>query len=198
RRIRIHSKKQSVYNQGDEPFFRMYVMEGKLRAYFYHDDGREFISNVYKKGEFFGHEFVFTKEPYNHSVETFEEAKIAQIARDDFLELLHKNLSVTRTFLQIMSREIIYKNQQLVGLAYDSVRKKVANALVCVAKKDINTSNTDTCLIRISRDNLSALAGTANETISRMLSDFIDERLISKEVNAIRIYSIKKLKEIKQ
>lgn len=197
-RTRTYRKKQSVYHQGDEPYFLMYVMEGKVRAYFYHDDGREFISNVYKKGEFFGHEFVFIKEPYNHSVETFEEAKIAQIARDDFLELLQKNLSVTRNFLQIMSREIIYKNQQLVGLAYDSVRKKVANALVCVAKKDINTSNTDTCLIRISRDNLSALAGTANETISRMLSDFIDERLISKEGNAIRIYSIKKLKEIKQ
>src|SRR5699024_12717107 len=122
RRIRIHSKKQSVYNQGDEPFFRMYVMEGKLRAYFYHDDGREFISNVYKKGEFFGHEFVFTKEPYNHSVETFEEDKIDQIARDDFLELLQKNLYVTRIFLHIMTIVIINNTYKLIWLAYDYVR----------------------------------------------------------------------------
>jgi CRP-like cAMP-binding protein len=52
--------------------------------------------------------------------------------------------------------------------------------------------------IKISRDDLAALAGTANETISRMLADFKDEKLLTKEGNAIRIFSVNRLKNIKQ
>ena len=197
-RTRTYKRKQSIYHQGDEPYFLMYVLEGKVRAYLYHDDGREFISNIYKAGDFFGHEFIFGREVYNHSTETFEDTRIAQISRDDFLELMQNHSSIARKFISLMSREIIYKNQQLSNLAYDSVRKKVANALIRMAHKTVSSPQIDDCLIRASRDNLSALAGTANETISRMLSDFIEEGLISKEGNAIRIHSIKKLKEIKQ
>lgn len=197
-RTRIYRRRQSIYHAGDQPYFLMYVLEGKVRAYLYHDDGREFISNIYRSGDFFGHESIFGRETYNYSVETFEDTKIAQISRDDFLELMQTHSSIARKFISLMSREIIQKNLQLSNLAYDSVRKKVANALILMAQKTISSPEVDDCLVRVSRDNLSALAGTANETISRMLSDFINEGLISKEGNAIRIHSIKNLKEIKQ
>ena len=84
----------------------------------------------------------------------------------------------------------------MLGFAYDSVRKRVANALVNVAEK--SGSANDDVTIKISRDDLAALAGTANETISRMLADFKDEKLLTKEGNAIRIFSVVRLKNIKQ
>ena len=74
----------------------------------------------------------------------------------------------------------------------------MANALIQIADKTLSGEQADECLIRISRDDLAALAGTANETISRMLSDFKDEKLIMKEGNAIRILSIHNLRNIKQ
>ncbi|ULT28807.1 helix-turn-helix domain-containing protein [Sphingobacterium sp. E70] len=42
------------------------------------------------------------------------------------------------------------------------------------------------------------MAGTANETVSRMLSDFKEEKLISKEKGKIFINSIKNLRDVKQ
>jgi len=77
------------------------------------------------------------------------------------------------------------------------VRKRVANALVNVAEKSALSSKDDEIMIRISRDDLAALAGTANETISRMLADFKDERLITKTGNAIIIPSVAKLKAVR-
>jgi CRP-like cAMP-binding protein len=51
--------------------------------------------------------------------------------------------------------------------------------------------------LKISRDDLAALVGTASETVSRMLADFKEESLIAKSGNAIQILSIQKLKNIK-
>ena len=52
-------------------------------------------------------------------------------------------------------------------------------------------------LKKISRDDLAAIVGTASETVSRMLADFKEEKLIEKSGNAIKICSINRLKNIK-
>jgi CRP-like cAMP-binding protein len=97
----------------------------------------------------------------------------------------------------LLSGNIKEKEVQMLGFAYDTVRKRVANSLVSVALKTVDTEDQDEVVIRISRDDLAALAGTANETISRMLADFKDEKLITKEGNAIRVFSIERLKNVK-
>lgn len=101
-------------------------------------------------------------------------------------------------FIKLLSGNVKEKEEQMLGFAYDSVRKRVANTLVQVAVKSVSDENQDEVVIRVSRDDLAALAGTANETISRMLADFKEEKLITKEGNAIRIFSIRKLKNIRQ
>jgi CRP-like cAMP-binding protein len=86
----------------------------------------------------------------------------------------------------------------MLGFAYHSVRKRIANALVSVAEKLKTNADADTCVIRVSREDLASIAGTANETISRTLADFIDEGMLSKKGNSIEVHSIEKLKNVKQ
>ena len=66
--------------------------------------------------------------------------------------------------------------------------------LWCRLQKIENDSST----IKISRDDLAAMVGTASETVSRMLADFKEEKLIEKSGNAIKITAVSKLKNIKQ
>ncbi|MNL62859.1 cAMP-activated global transcriptional regulator CRP [compost metagenome] len=86
----------------------------------------------------------------------------------------------------------------MLAFAYDTVRKRIANALVSIAEKTVDTTVKDECVIQISREGIATIAGTANETISRVLADFRDENLIAKEKSAIRIFSVKNLRKVKQ
>jgi CRP-like cAMP-binding protein len=52
-------------------------------------------------------------------------------------------------------------------------------------KSGININEVNACTIDITRDGIASIAGTANETVSRMLSDFKEEKLISKEKGKI-------------
>lgn len=194
-RVKKIKKKQAIYEAGDTPHFVYYVKKGKIRTFLNYIDGRELSTSICVAQQFFGHEAPLLDEAYRDSAVALEDSDVALIPKDSFFELLYRKPAIATKMVRVLSAEIRQKESQMLGFAYDSVRKRVANALVHVAEK--SGEPTDSCLIRISRDDLATIAGTANETISRMLSDFKDEYLISKEGNSIRIHSIEKLKRIK-
>ncbi|MBD1430758.1 response regulator [Sphingobacterium litopenaei] len=197
-RVKVYKKKQLIYEDGDAPIYVYYLVKGKVRTYLYYQDGRELSTNIHTDEQFFGYESILLNERYTESASALEDTEVALIPKDKFFELMFNKPVIATKFIKLLSGNVKEKEEQMLGFAYDSVRKRVANTLVHVASKAITTSNQDEVVIRISRDDLAALAGTANETISRMLADFKDEKLIIKEGNAIRIYSIEKLKNIKQ
>lgn len=197
-RIKTFKKKQLIYEEGDSPVFIYYVIKGKVRTFLYYQDGRELSTGIHIDDLFFGYESILLNEKYTDNAGALEDSEIALIPKDKFFELMYKKPAIATKFIKLLSGNIKEKEEQMLGFAYDSVRKRVANTLVNVALKSAEDASQDEVLIRISRDDLAALAGTANETISRMLADFKDEKLIVKEGNAIRIYSIEKLKNVKQ
>lgn len=194
-RVKRVRKKQAIYEAGDTPHFVYYVKNGKVRTFLSYIDGRELSTAIYVESQFFGYGSPLVNEQYSDSAVALEDSEIALIPKESFFELLVRRPAIAEKMIRMLSGDIRLKEVQMLGFAYDSVRKRVANALVHVAEK--SDTKTNDCIIKISRDDLATIAGTANETISRMLADFKDEQLISKEGNAIRIHSISKLRSIK-
>lgn len=197
-RVKVYRKKQLIYQESDTPVYLYYVKSGKIRRFLCYLDGRELSTDILVPDSFFGYGALLRQERYRDNAEALEDAEVALIEKDQFFELLYRKPGIANRFIQWLSGNIRGKEDQLLAFAYDSVRKRVANALIRVAEKTAQPGTTEECLIRITRDDLASLAGTANETISRMLADFKDEKLIRKEGNAIRILSIERLRNIKQ
>lgn len=196
-RVRTYKKKQNIYMDGDQPLNVYMVKIGKVRTYLVYQDGREIITGIYTAGEFIGYESVLLNTPYPENAEALEVAELHLIPRHDFNTLLFKDHGIAKRFIQLLSGNLQERQEQLLKLAYNSVRKRVADALVTLTEK-FHTTDADSCEIKISRDDLAAMVGTANETISRTLTDFKDEKLIKKEGSTINILSIEKLRKIKQ
>lgn len=197
-RVKTFRKKQLIYQEKDSPLYLYFIKKGKVRSFLYYLDGRELSTGIFSENNFFGYESLMLQQRYSDCTETLEETEVVLINKDRFFEILYRKPAIASQFIKLLSGNVREKEEQLLGFAYDTVRKRVANSLIQVAEKTMTDQEQDECLIRISRDDLAALAGTANETISRMLSDFKDEKLITKEGNAIRILSMKRLRNIKQ
>jgi len=191
------SNKQVMYIEGDEPAFLYYLVKGQVKTYRRFKDGRELSSNLYHDGDFFGYESICSGQSYTDNAATLTECEIIQIPKIDFMSSLLNHQIISKTFIGLLSGNVNDKGKQMLQLAYSSVRKRVAEALLQVAGKFGNIDS-DSCTIRISRDDLAALVGTASETISRMLADFKEEKLIDKSGNAINILSVEKLRHVKQ
>lgn len=196
-RVRSFRKKQSIYMEGDNSSNVYLVKTGSVRTYLIYEDGREITTGLYKEGEFFGYESVLLNKPCTDNAETSEASELHLISRDEFHALLFKNPGISKKFIELLSGNVKEKQEQLLKLAYNSVRKRIADALISLAEKFGNPGS-DTNILKVSRDDLASMVGTANETVSRTLADFKDENLIEKEGSSIKILSLNKLKKIKQ
>ena len=68
--------------------------------------------------------------------------------------------------------------EQMVNIAFATVRQRVAKALLDIDKQRILRNNEDNG-ISIAREDFAGLIGTATETAIRMLTEFKDEGLIT-------------------
>ena len=82
---------------------------------------------------------------------------------------------------------------QLLQMAYSSVKKKTANTIIQFAEK-INVKPNDS--IRISRNDLASVAGIATETFIRTLSGLKKDGLIDIEGRNIKILDLEMLKNV--
>lgn len=196
-RMRTYKKKQHIFMEGDHPSNVFMVKSGSVRSYMVYQDGREITTGMFVSGEFVGYDSVLLNKPYSENAETLEPSELNLISREEFNALLFKNPGISKKFIELLSGNVKEKQEQLLKLAYNSVRKRIADALVSLGEK-FGEKGSDSGSIKISRDDLASIVGTANETISRTLADFKDEGLIEKEASTIRILSISKLKKIKQ
>jgi CRP-like cAMP-binding protein len=87
---------------------------------------------------------------------------------------------------------VVEREEQLLNLAYNSLRKRVADALITLQRK-YQKGNEEHFSIHISREDLANIAGTATESLIRTLSDFRGEKLIDIKDGNIILLNEKKL-----
>lgn len=195
RSINKYKKKHLIYSEGNHPSRLYYVLKGKVKAYKRNEDGKEFITNLYNTGDFVGYLALLEGRNYRESTEALEETELAVIPRSEFEELLGSNPMVMKKFIGILAQNVQEKEEHLLNIAYNSLRKKVADTLVILYNK-YNPNQDASFLIDLSRENLAAIAGVAKESLIRMLGEFKEEQLIDLEGSQIHILNLKKLQDM--
>lgn len=190
-----YKKKQVVYKEGSNPHYLYYVMSGRVRTFKTHDDGKDLVMDLYNTGDFFGYTALLEGGVYKETAETMEETELALVSKKDYEELINSNPAIARKFVSLLAKNVVDKEKQLLGIAYNTLRKKVAEALVSLQKK-YHTNKQEPFVVDISRDDLATIAGTATESLIRTLSDFKAEHLIDIKSGKVIIANDKKLENL--
>jgi len=195
RNINKYKRKQVIYSEGNHPGRLYYVVKGKVKAFKTNDDGKELVTELFCPGDFLGHVALLEGSTYKDTAQALEDTELAAIPREDFEELVNNNKEISQRFIQLLAKNISEKENQLIGIAYNSLRKKVAEALVTLHKK-YNVKNERRFEININRGSLASIAGTATESLIRTLSDFRDEKLVEIKSGGIVILNEEKLEHL--
>ncbi len=189
-----YNKKQILYQENKRPRFLYYLVKGKVKGYKIHEDGKEYITDIYSSGDFIGYTALIEDMNYDDSTTIMEESDILQIPREDFQQMIYGDISIAAKFIRIVTQNVKEKEERLLSLAYSSLRKRVAKALVDLNAK-FNEDGENRSL-EISREDLAHYIGTATESLIRTLSDFKSEKLIEIKEGKIRILDLNKLKNL--
>jgi CRP-like cAMP-binding protein len=195
RTVNKFKKKQLIYAEGNVPYRLYYIEKGKVKTYKTNDDGKDLVINLYNEGDFFGYIALLEGTMYKESAEAIEEAEIALIPKIDFENLVNNDRTIMQKFIQLLANNVSEKEKQLLNLAYNSLRKRVADSLIMLYNK-YKPAGGGHAPIDMSRENLANIAGTAKESLIRTLSDFKDEKLIDIKGGDIIILNEKKLENL--
>jgi len=186
-------KKAIIFSAHTLPHVLYYVVSGKVKTFKVNEDGKEYITGLYKAGDFFGFIELIQESPYQSSAMTLEESEICTIPKKDFFALIYNNHEIAQKFIKLLSNSVMEKEEQLLNLAYNSVRKRVAEALMLLYDRYHKDANGENFSMAISREDLANIAGTAKETLIRTLADFKEEQLIRIQGAEITILNKDKL-----
>ncbi|MEO6837399.1 MAG: response regulator [Ginsengibacter sp.] len=187
-----YRKKQSIYAEGNHPHGLFFLISGKIKTYKSNENGKELTISLYNSGDFFGYNALLENTTYKESAETLEESQVSIISREDFEILINNNKTVAQKFIKLLAQNVAEKEEQLINLAYNSLRKRVADAIITLSKKYKEEGHID-FIIHISREDLAHIAGTTTESLIRTLSDFKNEKLIEAEAGFVKVLNEKKL-----
>ncbi len=196
RSLKTHKKKELVFSEGNYPIGIYLVNKGKVKTFKSNEAGKELITGIHKEGDFLGYVPLLEDIAYNESAEVLEDAEIYMIPKQDFFTLVYNNKEVSRKFIQLLSNNLSEREDRLIKLAYNSVRKRVAEALVMLHDRYQSTNSAKTP-ISINREDLAGIVGTATESVIRTLGDFKDEKLIEIQKGDISVLNIDKLTKLK-
>jgi CRP-like cAMP-binding protein/FixJ family two-component response regulator len=192
--VRKLKAKEPLYNEGSFPRQIYLVEKGHIKLFRSSEDGRELIVKIAGPGDFIGYMAVLNNIPFTTSAVALEDAEVYYIPREDFLNLLHKNHDVAANMIKLLASNLAEHEENLMRIAYHSVRKRVAEALLHLDEKYKVEGKSQP--IPLMRQDLAQLIGTAKETLIRTVSDFKEEGLVRVQDNAILILDAERLRNL--
>ncbi len=196
KKMNHYKKKETIYMEGNYAGGMYYIIKGKVKTFKTHQYGKDLIIDLLQDGQFFGYADIIQSDRYTESAQAIEDSEIIYIPRDEIQPLIMNNREVAGKFLRILTKNLTDRHEQMLKIAYSSVRRRVAEALIYLQDK-FKKESTDSFRIALTREELANIVGTATESLIRTLSDFREEKLIDIKEGKIYILNETGLRNLK-
>lgn len=195
REVRNFKRKTILHSEGQRALQVWYIVNGRVKTYLVNTDGKELVTRIDGPGDCVGYIAAIQGGVYTDNAQVLEDAGLIIIPRTEFMEILNSDSSLSHQLIKWLARNATEYEAGLVNLAYNSLRKKVANGILNLYDSSLH-QQAGSNYITVSRDNLAAIVGAAPESLTRTLSDFKREKLIKVAEGKMYLLNEEKLRKM--
>lgn len=190
----VYKKGQTLFVQGSHPFGIFCISSGNIKLTSTGVDGKESIVRIVHAGDILGHRSLFTDEDYGKTATAMEDTEVCFIDKKFILSLIEKNPTVALNVISKLSRDMGIAESKLTSLHQKNVRERLAELLLSLKSTHGTLENGRWRIdLKITREEMATLIGTANETLIRFMSEFKEAGLIEQEGKIIYIKDMSEL-----
>ena len=162
------------------------IREGQVKITMISPEGKEIILALMGPGDFFGEMALLDEEPRSATVVATENLELVTIWRNDFLQILTENFSVTKKVLSGISRRLRNASNRIESLATMDVYGRLARFFLDLAKDQGKVlDNGYVAVTRPTHQSIANMIGTSRETVSRLIHDLMRQNLLLSEGKTI-------------
>jgi CRP/FNR family transcriptional regulator, cyclic AMP receptor protein len=184
-----YAKGKKVFEKGD-PISTVYIVEaGKIEIYKTDDEGRRLTLWYISPGELFCVPTLLYGTAIA-SAEVVKDAVMYCLDKSAFDDLVSRFQEFSTGLLRCLSSRIQSYSNSVEAFAFTGTSSRVADILL--RYRTIDDKGNTVC--QLSQNEITSLAGTCRETVSRMLNRFKKDKIITMERRKILILDIEGLK----
>jgi CRP-like cAMP-binding protein len=152
------------------------------------EDGKESIIRILQGGDTIGHRSLFSSQHLHATATALENTDICFINKKFVMETVESNPRVAYKIIESVSRQLGASEKRIAELTQKNVRERVAGFLLLLSETHGVKSSAGTLInLKLTREELASIVGTATETVIRVISDFKKELFISQQSRFITI-----------
>ncbi|HVZ38075.1 MAG TPA: Crp/Fnr family transcriptional regulator [Candidatus Kapabacteria bacterium] len=184
---RIYSKGELIFRADEFPKGLYCIHQGAIKIYKVGRDGKEQILRLARRGDILGYRSLISGERYRTFATPVDSAVICRIPKDSFLAMMTQSLNLSARIIDLLATELKAAEDKIVQIAQKPVRERLAEAFLMLHNASSEETDRSKLGINLTRGELANLVGTAAETVSRVLTNFKEERIIRMRGRAILI-----------
>lgn len=195
--VRDYQKKQNLFFEGNPANGVYCIKTGMTKLYKTGPEGKEYILDILGPREVLGMEAVFANGSYTATAEVIEEGTICFIARETLQDLIRKDCNLALKITHYLAEKLVESEEERLELAQMAVRERFARLLSLLAQSyGKKAPDGVTIDLKLSREEMAEMIGTAAETAMRLLKEFKDEKLVAVQGRQITVLNQEGLRKL--
>ena len=186
-------KNAEVYRERKNANYIYLVKHGLIKTHRMDEYGKDLITGLYKKSDFFGVYYFMNTSYYPETATALDHSYFYRLSSIKFQEILNSSQHLTMELAQLLSDSISLLKTHLLEMAYASVLQKTTSTIRQFAELIPESGQEG---IKISRTDLASVAGISTESFIRSLSSLRKSGIIDIEGRNIKILNMQKLNSI--
>lgn len=189
----VFKRGDNIFFEGDEAIGLYVVLSGRVKVFKLSAEGKEQILHIFGPGEPIGEVAVFAGKRFPAHAAALEETRLLFFPRAAFIDLIRNDPSLALNMLAVLSQRLRRFTTLVEDLSLKEVPGRLAAYLLYLSEREKGSSE---LAMDISKTQLASLLGTIPETLSRILSRMIRERLIKSSGRRYQILDRKGLEDL--
>ena len=184
-------KGKMLFREGDKVEGIFFVYSGAVKIHVPWADGREMIIRFARSGEILGHRGL-GDTVYPISATALEDTVACFVPNEFWESSLRANAGLTFALMQFYAAELQKAEKRMRDLNHMDVKGRIANALLEIEEL-FGRGEDGTIALNLTRQDISAYAGTTYETVFKFFNELIAEGVIVTSGKEIRIVDRQRL-----
>lgn len=193
--LRRHSY---VYTPGQPAHALYLLLSGQVSLQMHSSEGRVLTIKVAEPGQLFGHSALESGAHYDTYAQALQPVRLVVVPRAAALEALASTPGVGAALIELLGQHRLTVSRRLDEVAFKSVPARLASVLLEMSEQQPEGQRPQKRVARRTHQQLAEMVNAYRETVTKIINQFRDARLLDVDRSGITLLNPSRLRELSQ